>query len=92
MSERLRQFWAKVVVVLRAAPTWLTAAAVVLTTSAEEIGGLLPDGGEALGQLVVRVVAWIGAAIVIIRRVTPVAPDERGLLPQIMTESRVSSL
>lgn len=82
MTDRLRRLAAQAKVILKAAPTWLTAAAVVLTVLNDEIGGLLPEGAaETFGTIVVTAGAWIGAAINIIRRVTPVLPEERGVLP-----------
>lgn len=60
--------------VLRAAPTWLTAIAVGVSAFADEVPGTEPS------EWAVRVVAWIGAAVAIIRQVTPVTRDQRGLL------------
>lgn len=67
-------------VVVRAAPTWLTAAAVVLTAAAHEISTLAPNGGEDIVRWLVTAAAWLTSAVAIIRRVTPVDPDRRGLL------------
>lgn len=80
--ERLAKIKAGTIVILKAAPTYLTGAAVVLTVFHEEIAGLLPESQETLGSYVTLVVAWLGAATQIIRRVTPVAPAERGILEQ----------
>jgi hypothetical protein len=79
----MSDFLLKVRVVLTAAPTWITAAATLVTIFSEEIGGLLPAGAaESLASAGAIVLAWLGAAINIIRRVTPVLPEERGILPQ----------
>ena len=75
---------ARIKVVSAAAVTWLTAAGIILTIFSEEIGSVLPTGAaEEWAMWVVRIIAWIGAAVAIIRRVTPVLPDERGVLPVV---------
>lgn len=79
----MSDFIAKVRVVLTAAPTWITLAATLVTIFSEEIGGLLPAGAaETVGTATAVVLAWLGAAVNIIRRVTPVLPGEEGVLPQ----------
>lgn len=76
-----RKVLARIRVVLTAAPTYLTALAVILTIFADEITELLPEGPAGqLSDWVVIVTGWLTAAVNIIRRVTPVIPDERGLL------------
>lgn len=83
LLEALQTFWRKALVVLKAAPTWLTLTAVILNILAEEIGGVLPAGSaELFGEWVIRIGAWLGAAVHLIRRLTPVLPDERGILPK----------
>ncbi len=72
---------ARVRVVLRAAPTWLTAAAVVLTAAAHEISTIAPAGGEDVVRWLVTAAGWLASAVMIIRRVTPVDASDRGLLP-----------
>lgn len=67
LSERLK-------VLLSAAPTYLIIISGVLTALAEE----LPDAP----RWIVTVAAWLATAVLIIRRVTPVPPAERGLLPK----------
>ncbi len=67
-------------VVLRAAPTWLTAISVALTAAASEIGRLAPSGGDDVVRWCVTVAAWLTSAVAIIRRVSPVDQSERGLL------------
>ena len=66
-------------VVLTAAVTYLTLAAVVLGIFSEEIGNVfqLPD---AVGQVIAAVASTIAVAIAIIRRVEPVIPSRRGLV------------
>lgn len=72
----------RIKVLAGAAVTWLTLAATVLTIASEEIGAVLPEGAaDDITVWVVRAIAWIGAAVAIIRRVTPVLPEERGVLP-----------
>ena len=69
----------RIKVVLSAAVTYLTLAAVILGIFSEEIGKVfqLPD---AVGQAIAAVASTIGVAIAIIRRVEPVIPRRRGLL------------
>lgn len=69
-------------VVVRAAPTWLTAVSVVLTAAAREISTVAPDGGEDVVRWLVTAAAWLASAVAIIRRVTPVPAQERGVLPK----------
>lgn len=80
--EKLRNTWRRVVVVAKAAPTWLVAASTAVTIASEELVKLLPDHWDE------QVVRWatvatgaLGAAVILIRRLTPVLPDERGILP-----------
>ena len=75
MRQKLVDLYARALVVLKAAPTWLTMAAVVISTVAAGIP--IP----VVAQIAATVVAAIGSAVAIIRRVTPVLPDERGVLP-----------
>lgn len=77
----MKSFIARVKVVLTAAPTYLTAASAAVIIAREEIVELLPEAwqGNAV-QVTVTALAWLTAAITIIRRVTPVLPDDRGLL------------
>lgn len=71
----MARFYARVLVVLKAAPTWLVALSTVVTIVASEVD--IP----AVAEWSVKVVGWLGVAVAIIRRVTPVLPAERGLLP-----------
>lgn len=64
---------ARVKVVLAAAVTWLVFIGFVATVVADEIPGV---AGWA-----VRIAAWATTAVSIIRRVTPVLPEDRGVLP-----------
>lgn len=72
----------RIKVVAGAAVTWLVAASVMITIFSEEIGGLLNnDTAAAFASWATTAVGWLGAAVAIIRRVTPVLPEERGVLP-----------
>ena len=83
LTEKIKAFIERAVVVLSAAVTWLVLAAAVITAFAGEIAPLLPTPwSERLSAWTLSAVAIIGAAIAIIRRVTPVAAEERGILPQ----------
>lgn len=65
---------ARLKVILTAAVTYLVLAATVLTIVSESL--------PAAPGTIAKVLAWLGTAVLIIRRVTPVLPDERGVLPQ----------
>lgn len=65
----------RVRVVLREAVTWLVFAGIVASAVAAEIPG-------AVAEWAVRIGAWLATAVAIIRRVTPVLPSERGILPR----------
>jgi hypothetical protein len=68
-------------VLLGAAVTWMVALASGLTLAAGEIAQAAPEGSEGTVAVILRVVAWLGTAVLIVRRVTPVLPAARGLLP-----------
>ena len=68
---------ARVRVLLTAAPTYLVAAAAVVQVVVAELG----DDWPAVAAGGTRVLAVLAAATAIVRRVTPVLPVERGLLP-----------
>lgn len=79
---RLSRLTAQARVILAAAPTYLVGAATVIPFIAEQVGTLVPSGAA---ETIVRVAAWLvaacGVAVAIIRRVTPVLPTMRGVLP-----------
>lgn len=78
----MKKFLARARVVLRSAPTWLVFAALVAQVVTEEVSKVVPAG--AVAQVVAiggHVVSWLGAAVAIIRRVTPALPADRGILP-----------
>ncbi|MGE3835765.1 MAG: hypothetical protein AB7H43_13425 [Acidimicrobiia bacterium] len=78
----MTKLWARIVVILTAAPTYLTAIAAVLPLIAGDLAEVLPAGAaETVGHVALVVAGWLGAAVAIIRRVTPVAASRRGLLP-----------
>lgn len=82
MIEKLKRLRDRIVVILKAAPTYLVLASTVLTVIADELAKILPTPwAERLTALVITVTAALAAAIAIIRRVTPVLPEERGILP-----------
>lgn len=73
---------ARILVVLKAAPTYLVAAGAVVTIVADELAKALPNGWQDNAvQIGGAVAGVIAAATAIIRRVTPVVEAERGLLP-----------
>lgn len=71
--------WLKVKTVAKASVTWLVVAAGVLTVVADELATQLGADSPVV-VLVLRAVSWIGVAVAIIRRSTPVLPDARGVL------------
>ncbi len=72
---------ARVRVFLKSAPTYLVAAGAVVTVLADELGKVFPNGWQDNAtQIAGTLLGIIGAAVAIIRRVTPVLPEERGML------------
>lgn len=79
----MQAFIERVKVVLSAAVTWIVLASSIVTIFAEEIAKVAAEGTAAtVTRVAVRVVSILGAAVAIIRRVTPVLPEERGVLPK----------
>lgn len=69
---------ARVRVILANLLTYLVLAQTILTfVVAEGVFDMWPD----IAQYALLAATWIGAVIVFIRRVTPVEPKERGILP-----------
>jgi hypothetical protein len=78
----MQKFLERAVVVLKAAPTYLVAAATIATIITEEVAEELPAGAaEWAVRIGGKVVSVIAAAVLIVRRVTPVIEEQRGLLP-----------
>jgi len=78
----MSNLWTKILVVLRAAPTYLAVFTLLLTVFAEEIIPLLPDNAAVvIAGWVAVALAWVAAIVRVISRVTPVQPADRGLLP-----------
>lgn len=78
----MKKLLARARVILTAAPTYLVAAGAVVTIVADEVSKLLPPGWQDnAAQIAGAAVGILGAAVAIIRRVTPVLPAERGILP-----------
>lgn len=69
----------KIRVILSSAVTWLTFALLVLSSVAAEVPALGPIG-ETASRLALQAVVWVTVAISIIRRVSPVPPNKRGIL------------
>lgn len=74
-------FLQRVVIVAKAVPTYLVAASLIVSVATQEISEEL-DGETATNVVRIggKIVAWLGAAIAIIRRSTPVIKSQRGLL------------
>ena len=74
--------FARLKVILGSWVTYLTAASSVVVILADEIAKVLPAGyADDVGRWGLVAVAVIGAIVSIIRRVTPVIPEDRGILP-----------
>jgi hypothetical protein len=73
--NKVRESWARALVVIKAAPTWLTMVATVVTIVSTSVG--IP----VVASVGASIAAALTTAVLIIRRVTPVLPDERGILP-----------
>lgn len=71
----LQSLHRRVLVVLKAAPTYLVVVSTVITIVASEVD--IP----VVARYAAIVVGAIGVAVSIIRRVTPVVESARGLLP-----------
>lgn len=77
----LSRLIARIKVILAAAVTWLLFIGLLLGQLAGDVGDLGPIGAD-ISTWALRLVAWIGTAVLIIRRVTPVIDRaERGILP-----------
>ena len=78
----MEDFFAKVKVVLKAAPTYLALAITVITVMVGELVPLLPeDLAVRVTAFAVALIAALAAVIRTIRRLTPVPKEQRGLLP-----------
>jgi hypothetical protein len=73
----------RIKVILGSAVTYITIVQAILVILAEEIAKLFAEGdAQNVINVIIRVGAVLAAAVSIIRRVTPVLPSQRGLLPQ----------
>lgn len=86
MTDRVTTFLARAKVVLTALLTWLIVLAVVLNSAAGTISDHAPQGWEMATEWLARLAAIVGAAILALRNVTTVLPDQRGLLPEPGTQ------
>ena len=78
----MTNLWAKTLVVLKAAPTYLAVVTLVITVLADELIPLLPEAiGAQIAGYAVAVLAIVAAIVRVITRVTPVAPEDRGWPP-----------
>ena len=68
-------------VVLTGFVTWLIVINTLLVQAAQILADHAPAGWDTLVRWVGMAAAVVGTAIAIIRRVTQVLPEERGLLP-----------
>lgn len=70
----------KVKAVLTSIVTYITIIQAVLVILAEEIAGVFADGdAETVINVIIRIGVVLTAVVSIIRRVTPVLPQQRGL-------------
>ena len=72
----MTDLWKRAQTVATAAVTWLTVAAVVVQAIVAEVGGDWP----MVAEYGARALVVIGTATAIIRRVTPVPAESRGVL------------
>lgn len=80
MLEKLHALAAKAKVVLTAAVTWLVALEAALIVLADELAPLIPlPWADRVTAWLLIAIGVIGTAIAIVRRVTPVLPNERGI-------------
>jgi len=77
----MRNLLDRTLVLLKAAPTYLTAIALVAGVLITNLPDLPFDLPEVVGQVLAGLVATIAVAVAIVRGVTPVLEDARGLLP-----------
>lgn len=71
----------RIAVVAKAVPTYLVAGALVVSIATQEISEELSgDAAENVVRIGGKLAAWLGAAVAIIRRSTPVIKAQRGLL------------
>jgi hypothetical protein len=76
----MSKFLARVRVLLTAAPTWIIAAVAVVQVAAVEAAKVLPEEADTIAAWSARAVALLLGIVAVVRRVTPVLPQERGLL------------
>lgn len=67
-------------VIVTALPTWLAVFAVAAPELADRAAEVLP-GGERVAAAIVTAGTVAGFVVFAIRRLTPVAPSQRGILP-----------
>lgn len=79
----MRPLLSRLKVVITAAPTWLALVAVAAPIVAEEAATVIPaPWSDRVTAIVLGVGAVAAAVVTTIRRLTPVAAAERGLLPR----------
>lgn len=79
----MTKLFARISVLLKAAPTYLVAAGAIVSIVTDEVSKQLPHGWQDnAGQIGGAVLGVIAAAVAIVRRVTPVLDkNDHGLLP-----------
>lgn len=87
ITEALRTFIDRLIVILKAAPTYLVALALVAGIILDELEQLGPVPAPVV-KVLAGIVAIATAAVVIIRRVTPVLEQARGVLPAAVGQPR----
>lgn len=80
---------ARVAVVVKALPTYLAVASMLLTFVADEVVPLLPENiAVQVLAYVTLIGTWIAAIVSTISRLTPATPEQRGLLPKPDVDTR----
>jgi hypothetical protein len=78
--SKFSDFIKRVRVVLYAAPLYLIGASTVITVASEEVSKQFPGVAGPITHYSAVVLGALAAVVAVIRRVSPVAPADRGLL------------
>jgi hypothetical protein len=81
--DKLQELWAKAKVVSGSLITLFTGLAVTVTAFADQVASVAPEGWQDnVLSISAVVVAWLTFAVAALRHVTPVPPNEVGILPE----------
>lgn len=71
----------RAVVLASSVVTYVLAAVAGITFAADELAAAAPEGAETAASWLLLVATWLTGAVAVVRRVSQVAKDQRGLLP-----------